>query len=103
MKASKRFRRTPGGGNPAMKASKRWQDYATMAIGVLLFISPLVFGETSQSPAAPAAYGLGVLLILAASIGALNAEAPPSLIVKPPEIVSGVTVISTSVLGFTAV
>jgi hypothetical protein len=31
-----------------MTASRRWQDYATMVFGVLLFISPFVFGETSH-------------------------------------------------------
>ena len=29
-----------------MTTWKRWQDYATMVFGVLLFISPFVFGET---------------------------------------------------------
>jgi VIT1/CCC1 family predicted Fe2+/Mn2+ transporter len=43
---------------------KRWQDYATMAFGVLLFISPFVFGETSQRVASVSAYVLGVLLFL---------------------------------------
>ena len=31
-----------------MTVWKRWQDYATMVLGVLLFISPLVFGETAH-------------------------------------------------------
>ncbi len=86
-----------------MKASKRWQDYATMAIGVLLLISPPVFGETSQSPAAPAAYGLGVLLILAGIIAALNTEPRRSFIVNAPGIVSVLTFIAPWVLGFTGV
>jgi hypothetical protein len=38
-----------------MTASRRWQDYATMVFGVLLFISPLVFGETSHNTSTIAA------------------------------------------------
>ncbi len=86
-----------------MKASKRWQDYVTMAIGVLLFISPFVFGETSQSPAAPAAYVLGVLLVLAGIIAALNTEPRRSFIVNAPGIVSVLAFIAPWVLGFAGV
>ena len=44
-----------------MTAWKRWQDYTAMAAGVLLFISPFVFGETSSGVAAGSAYVLGVI------------------------------------------
>ncbi|HXA41485.1 MAG TPA: SPW repeat protein [Candidatus Solibacter sp.] len=86
-----------------MKASKRWQDYATIAIGVLLFISPFVFGETSKSPAAPAAYALGVLLIVAGIVAAVNAEPRRSFIVNAPGIASVLTFLAPWVLGFTGV
>src|SRR5256886_6715104 len=41
-----------------MRAWRRWQDYATMVFGVLLFVSPVVFGETSHQVAAVSAYVL---------------------------------------------
>ena len=44
-----------------MTAWKRWQDYATMVFGVLLLISPFVFGETSHRVSSIAAYVLGVI------------------------------------------
>src|SRR5258708_8524075 len=101
MKASKRFRRTPGGGNPAMKASKRWQDYATMAIGVLLFVSPFVFGETSRGVAAPTAYVLGILLVVAGLVAAVNSEPRRSVIVNAPGIAAVLTFLAPSLLPFT--
>ena len=48
---SEEYGTSHGGGNwryEVMTAWKRWQDYATMAFGVLLIISPFVFGETSH-------------------------------------------------------
>src|SRR5258708_38404522 len=100
MNASMRFRRTPGGGNPAMKASKRWQDYATMAIGVLLFVSPFVFGETSRGVAAPAAYVLGVLLVVAGIVAAVNSEPRRSVIVNAPGMAAVFTFYATCFLWY---
>ena len=54
---------------------RRWQDYATMLFGVLLFVSPFVFGETSQQTAAVSAYVLGVLLFFAHATVASRSEA----------------------------
>ena len=76
-----------------MTAWKRWQDYATMAYGVLLFISPFVFGETSQGVAAVSAYVLGVLLFLSGILAAANREGRRSLILNAPGIVAVVTVV----------
>jgi hypothetical protein len=55
---------------PAMTAWKRWQDWVVVVLGALLFVSPLVFGETSQTVASSSVYFLGVLVALA---GVLNA------------------------------
>ena len=43
---------------------------AVVALGVILFVTPFVFGETTQNVAAYTAYVLGVLIALA---GILNA------------------------------
>jgi VIT1/CCC1 family predicted Fe2+/Mn2+ transporter len=42
----------------------RWQDWITAALGVILFITPFVFGDTSQTAAAWTAYVGGVLLFV---------------------------------------
>jgi hypothetical protein len=86
-----------------MNAWKRWQDYATMAIGILLLISPVVFGETAQSVAAPAAYVLGVLLVAAGIVAAATREGRHSVILNAPGLVAVVTFVAPWVLGFTGV
>src|SRR6266851_1940144 len=65
-----------------MSAWKRWQDYATMLFGVLVLISPLVFGETSHHTATLGAYVLGALLVLGGIAAALNREPRRSLFVN---------------------
>jgi uncharacterized membrane protein HdeD (DUF308 family) len=86
-----------------MTAWKRWQDYATMAFGVLLFISPFVFGETSQRVAAVSAYVLGVLLLLSGVLAAAMREGRRSPILNAPGAVAVVTFVSPWVLGFSGV
>src|SRR5216684_5363245 len=48
-----------------MNAWKRWQDWSVVVLGAILFVTPFVFAETSQTVATGAAYVLGVLLVLA--------------------------------------
>jgi uncharacterized membrane protein HdeD (DUF308 family) len=84
-------------------AWKRWQDYATMVFGVLLFISPFAFGETSQQVATVSAYVLGVLLVLSGIAAASNREDRRSLILNAPGIVALVTFVAPFVLGFIGV
>lgn len=57
-----------------MTAWKRWQDWATVALGVVAFISPFVFGQTAQTTAAWTAYAAGVLLILSGLLAASSAS-----------------------------
>jgi uncharacterized membrane protein HdeD (DUF308 family) len=83
-----------------MKAWRRWQDYATMLYCVLLFVSPLVFGETSHRISTVSAYVLGVLLVLAGILAAYTREARRSLIVNAPGIVAVITFIAAIVLAF---
>ena len=44
---------------------KRWQDWATVIIGIALFITPFAFGATTNAPAAWTAYAGGLLLVIA--------------------------------------
>jgi uncharacterized membrane protein HdeD (DUF308 family) len=83
-----------------MSAWKRWQDYATMVFGVVVFISPLVFSETSHHTATLGAYVLGALLVVAGIVAAFTREARRSLFVNVPGIVAGITFVAAIVLLF---
>ena len=83
-----------------MSAWKRWQDYATMAFGVVVFVSPLVFGETSHHTATLGAYVLGALLVLGGIVAALNREPRRSLFVNAPGIAAVLTFVAAIVLLF---
>jgi uncharacterized membrane protein HdeD (DUF308 family) len=83
-----------------MTAWKRWQDYATMAFGVLLIISPFVFGETSHHISTYGAYVLGALLVLSGLVAAATREPRRSLIVNAPGIAAAITFIAAIVLLF---
>jgi len=84
-----------------MTAWKRWQDYATIIFGVALFLSPIVFGDTSHATATTTAYILGVLLVLAGLLAAAMREA--NQVEWIPVILGVVTFVSPFVFGFTAV
>jgi len=79
---------------------KRWQDYVTMVFGVLLFISPLVFGETSHHTSTDGAYVLGVLLLASGIVASATKEPRRSLIVNAPGIAAVITFIAAIVLAF---
>src|ERR1700704_2171485 len=82
-------------------AWRRWQDYATIILGVVLFLTPFVFGDTSQGTAATTAYILGALLVLGGLLAAAMREANTAEYV--PVILGVITFISPFVFGFTAV
>jgi len=82
-------------------AWRRWQDYATIILGVALFVTAFVFGDTSQATASTTAYILGVLLVLSGLLAAAMREANPTEWI--PVILGIVTFISPFVFGFTAV
>jgi len=84
-----------------MTAWKRWQDYATMIAGVLLFVSPFVFGETSQGVAAYAAYVLGILLVLSGILAAAMRDSGGVELV--PAVLGVITFVSPWVLGFAGI
>jgi uncharacterized membrane protein HdeD (DUF308 family) len=86
-----------------MTARKRWQDYATMVFGILLFISPFVFGATSERSAAVSMYVLGGLLFVSGLVAAATGAARRSLLLNAPGLVSVLTFISPWVLRFTDV
>jgi uncharacterized membrane protein HdeD (DUF308 family) len=84
-----------------MTGWKRWQDYATMLFGVLLFVTPFVFQDTGQTVAATSAYVLGALLFVAGLLAAVLRDTRSVEIV--PIVLGVVTFVAPWVLGFTAV
>jgi SPW repeat len=84
-----------------MTAWRRWQDYVTMATGVLLFFAPIVFGDTSATVATGSAYVLGILLFLSGILAAAMREVRGIEVV--PAILGVVTFASPWVLGFAGV
>jgi hypothetical protein len=86
-----------------MTAWRRWQDYATIVFGVLLFISPFVFGETSQAVAAGSAYVLGVLLVLSGIVTGAIRDSRRSPFLYIPGVLAAVTFFAPFILGFAGV
>jgi hypothetical protein len=83
-------------------AFRRWQDWAVITIGIVVFATPLVSGETSNGNAAYSAYILGVLVAAAGLLAASMAS--PSRFVAWIAAALGVILFFTPWLfGFTAV
>src|SRR5579864_3056821 len=61
-------------------AFRRWQDWTIVAIGIVVFATPLVFGETSNGNAAYSAYIMGALVALSGLLAAFMAT--PSKVVE---------------------
>src|SRR5579859_7124814 len=83
-------------------AFKRWQDWAIVAIGIVVFATPFVFGETSNSSAAYSAYILGALVGLAGLAAAFMA-APVKPIGWIVALLGVILFFTPWLFGFTAV
>src|ERR1700738_546774 len=59
----------------AMTTWRRWQDWVVVALGVILFVTPFVFGEATGTVAASTAYVLGALIALSGVLNAAMREA----------------------------
>lgn len=84
-----------------MTLSRRWQDWTTVVLGVLLFVTPFVFGDTGQGLAAWTAYVGGVLLVLSGILNASLKDVRPTELI--PVVLGVLLVLAPWVLGFTAV
>lgn len=80
---------------------RRWQDWVVVGLGVIMFITPFVFGETSQTVAASTAYVLGVLLALAGLLNAAMKEAGGLEVI--PAVLAVILFVSPWAFGFTTV
>ena len=84
-----------------MTAWRRWQDWVVVGLGVVLFLTPLAFGDTAQTVATSTLYGLGVLIALA---GLLNvAMRQPGGLELIPAVLAVILFVSPWAFGFTAV
>src|SRR5260370_14247601 len=85
----------------AMTTWRRWQDWVVVALGVILFVTPFVAGETAQAVAASAVYVLGVLMVLGGLLNAAMREAGGLEII--PAVLAVILAVSPWAFGFTAV
>ena len=84
-----------------MTTWRRWQDWVVVGLGVVLFVTPFVFGETAQTVAASTAYTLGVLVALAGLLNAGMRQAGGLELI--PAVLAVILFVSPWVFGFTTV
>jgi len=84
-----------------MSSWRRWLDWVVVALGVILFVSPFVFGQATQSFAAYTAYVLGVLIALAGILNAAMKQAGGLEVI--PGVLAVILFVSPWAFGFTAV
>jgi hypothetical protein len=80
---------------------KRWQDWSVVVLGAVLFVTPFVFGETSQTVAATSAYVLGVLTVLGGLLNAAMERAGGWELV--PAVLAVIVFVSPWAFGFASV
>src|SRR5258706_3607818 len=85
----------------AMTTWRRWQDWVVVALGVITFLTPFVFGDTSQTVAASTAYVLGVLIALGGLLNAAMSKAGGLEII--PALLAVILFVSPFAFGFTGI
>jgi hypothetical protein len=85
----------------AMSAWRRWQDWVVVGLGVVLFLTPIGFGETGQTVATSTLYGLGALIALGGLLNAAMRQAGGLELI--PSVLAVILFVSPWVFGFTAV
>jgi SPW repeat len=66
-----------------MRTWTRWQDLATVLLGIVIFATPFIFEATAVTAAAWTAYIVGVLLVGAGLWSATLEEPMPAIEVAP--------------------
>ena len=82
-------------------AWRRWQDLATIVLGIVAFASPFVYGVALDSSIAMAAYAAGVLLVLS-GLWTVSAEKPAASFEWIPVIVGAALFVAPWALSYTA-
>ncbi len=85
-----------------MTAWKRWQDWATVLLGVIAVATPFVFGIDLASTPAWTAYVMGILLVLG-GLWAASTPEPNTAIEWVPLVLGAVLFVAPWVLSFTSV
>jgi SPW repeat len=85
----------------AMTTWRRWQDWVVVGLGVITFLTPFVFGDTSQTVAASTAYVVGVLIALGGLLNAAMSKAGGLEII--PAVLAVILFVSPFAFGFTGV
>jgi hypothetical protein len=85
----------------AMSAWRRWQDWVVVGLGVVLFLTPLAFGETAQTVATSTLYALGALIGLAGLLNVAMRQAGGLELI--PSVLAVILFVSPWLFGFTAV
>jgi len=85
-----------------MIASRRWQDWATPAIGALIALSPLVFTKTWTENEAWTAYIIGGLILVVGAVNLLSEEGI-SYLEYVQALAAAALFLAPWVIGFTAV
>jgi SPW repeat-containing protein len=84
----------------AMTTWRRWQDWVVVGLGVVLFVTPFLFGETANSVAASTAYVLGALIALAGVLNAAMKDAGGLELI--PAVLAVILFVSPWAFGFAA-
>ena len=85
----------------AMSTWRRWQDWVVVGLGVVLFVTPFIVGETANSVAAATAYVLGAVIVLAGVLNAATKE--PGGLELIPAMLAVILFVSPWAFGFSAV
>ncbi len=85
----------------AMTTWRRWQDWVVVGLGVVLFVTPFILGETANSVAASTAYVLGAVIALAGVLNAATKE--PGGLELIPAMLAVILFVSPWAFGFSAV
>ena len=84
-----------------MTTWRRWQDWVVVGLGVVLFVTPFIFGETANSVAASTAYVLGALIALAGVLNGATRDAGGLELI--PAVLAVILFASPWAFGFSAV
>jgi len=84
-----------------MRALTRWQDWVTMALGIIVFASPFFFNATGYTAAAWTSYAAGVLIFFGGALAAASED--PSPFETIPVILGIVLIAAPWLLSFTDV
>jgi hypothetical protein len=84
----------------AMTTWRRWQDWVVVGLGVVVFVTPFLFGATANSVAASTAYMLGALIALSGVLNAAMKDAGGLELI--PAVLAVILFVSPWAFGFSA-